>query len=77
MRGTVAKRIRRRIYGDMSIRKREYRQTKEHKVNFHSFINGVKTLMASAFLWTQEADPLRRAYQRAKKDYLRGRRCRA
>jgi hypothetical protein len=71
MRGTVAKRLRREIFGDYSIRNREY-ATKSRREKFTQFVsNGLKNIFVSASrgIGTDRLKGLRADYKRAKKQY--------
>ncbi|MGD9157185.1 MAG: hypothetical protein PVG39_02140 [Desulfobacteraceae bacterium] len=73
MRGTVAKRLRRNIFGDHSIRTREYK-TKSVIEKFASFIMvGIRNIpvMMSRGRGTDRLKGLRADYQLAKKQYKR------
>lgn len=65
MRGTVAKRIRRQVYGDQSPGQRQYRGGWVRRA-----VKGARKLV-----WTGpvQAQGLRRRYQEAKRAYKRGR----
>ena len=78
MRGTVAKKIRKMIYGDISLRKpRTYANTGEKK-NYHTFIKKMSKYVAkpikryfSIFTGTAKNTGERARYQAAKKEYKR------
>lgn len=63
MRGKVAKAIRRRVYGDMSIRERKYRQQGIYRRGKLIGMTG-----------TRRCDGLRAVYQYQKKAYMQERR---
>ena len=67
MRGTVAKRIRRRVYGDNSFRQRRYegRRNPDKIV----VVNGAPTVRKTLVV---HADETRKKYQRTKKEYANG-----